>query len=61
MNRRLHLALAFLVALALACLGALLADTLWADDDGIAIGLGLLWSVVMGLSVVAYWEEVIDR
>lgn len=61
MNRRLHLVLALIVALAVAYLGAILADTLWPADTGIALGLGILWSVVMGLSVVAYWEEVIDR
>jgi hypothetical protein len=61
MNRRLHLVLALLVAAGLVYLGGLLADTLWPDDIGIAVGLGILWAVVVGTSVVAYWEEVIDR
>lgn len=61
MNRPLHLVLALIVGGALVWLGAWLAGALWPDDDYIAIGLGILWGVIVGMSVVAYWEETIDR
>ena len=56
-----HIALAFLVALVLVFAGGWLVGSLWPDDDYLAIGLGVLWSVVVSMSLVAYWEEVIDR
>ncbi len=61
MNRRVHLALALLAGLALTCAGAWLAGAIWPDDNHIAIGLAILWGVIVGMSVAAYWEEVIDR
>lgn len=61
MNRRLHLVLALLVAAGLVISGAWLVGWLWPDDDYTAIGLGILWGVTVGMSVNAYWLEVIDR
>lgn len=60
MSRRVHLAAAFAVGLALTCAGAYVAGQLVADD-GLALGIGLLVGIVIGMCVVVYWEEVIDR
>lgn len=60
MNRRLHLALALLVASVLEMLAVRLIDAL-VPGDLLAVGLCILAGVVAGVCVVAYWEEVIDR
>lgn len=60
MNKWLHLTLVTTVAGCVVYFGAWLVGTLWPDDDYIAIGLGILWGVVVGMAVVGYWEEVID-
>lgn len=60
MPRIVHLFLALIVASTLCVLGAWLLGRLPIEAH-VGLGLGLLWGVTVGMSVVAYWEEVIDR
>lgn len=59
MNRRLHLVLAVLLAALLEALGAWIIGAT-VPGDMLALGLCILVGVVIGMCVVAYWEEVID-
>ncbi len=60
MNRRLHHVLAWLVGLGVVWLGAWLVGQLVAGDY-LAIGIGILWGVVVGMCLVVYGQEVVDR
>ena len=58
MKRCLHIVVAVLVAAVVDLAGVLIIAGVF--DGTLAIGLVLFWGVVVGVTLVGYWEEVID-
>ena len=60
MPRAAHVALMLAVAAIVGIAGVELANWL-IPDDTLIVAVAVMWGVIVGVSAVAYWEEVIDR